>query len=276
MTLLSPDIETMSEQRLNPSVMKPGGAYNDACEHQGAGGELAFDLLSSAAAEVPLPPAGTPTVVADLGSSQGRNSLAPMRIAIDGLRARRPANHPIAFVHIDQPANDFTSLFELLDDSPDSYLDVRDVHAYAAGRSFYERVFPDDSITLAWSSFALHWLSTAPVELRDQLWAADAPRDLRACYADQARTDWEHFLDHRARELAPGGRLVVLAPSSPNRQTPWAPAEPVDFALRALQELVDDGVISSDELAAMVFPIYFRTPSEWLAPLHCGPLARTL
>jgi hypothetical protein len=41
-----------------------------------------------------------------------------MKVAIDGLRARAP-DASVTVVHVDQPANDFVSLFRLLNDSPD-------------------------------------------------------------------------------------------------------------------------------------------------------------
>jgi hypothetical protein len=44
-----------------------------------------------------------------------------MQASIEGLRVRAPGV-PVAVVHVDQPDNDFASLFALLNDSPDSYL----------------------------------------------------------------------------------------------------------------------------------------------------------
>jgi hypothetical protein len=51
--------------------------------------------------------------IVEYGSSQGRNSMAPMRMAIDALRFQSgPA--PIEIVHTDLPSNDFLALFEAL------------------------------------------------------------------------------------------------------------------------------------------------------------------
>jgi hypothetical protein len=61
-----------------------------------------------------------PIVIADYGSSQGKNSLAPMRAAIAALRRRLLPRRPICVVHVDVAENDFSTLFDLLDTAPDS------------------------------------------------------------------------------------------------------------------------------------------------------------
>ena len=80
-------------------------------------------------------------VIGDFGCAGGRNELEPMRIAIAAVRERAAA--PIMVVHTDLPANDFTSLFQTVEQSADSYLaGQRDVYAFAAGRSLYGPVAP--------------------------------------------------------------------------------------------------------------------------------------
>jgi hypothetical protein len=64
-----------------------------------------------------------------------------MRIAIRNLRERLAPDRPIAVFHIDQPSNDFNSLFEVLSSDLDRYvLDEPNVLPSAVGRSFYEQV----------------------------------------------------------------------------------------------------------------------------------------
>jgi salicylate 1-O-methyltransferase len=263
-----------TESQLRPSAMKAAGAYNEASQVQSAGGAVAFELLARAAEQVPLPAAGALTVIADLGSSQGRNSLAPMRIAIDTLRGRRKWDQPIAVVHADQPSNDFAALFELLERSPDSYRKAADnVHGYAIGRSFYERLFPAQSVTLAWSSYALHWLSRAPASLGDHICAWTASADLRAAFQNQAEADWQRFLEHRAHELRRGGSLVLVAPACHADGSGWEPVDIIVATEEIVVELAGDGVITREELGRMAFPAYRRNTADWQAPLRSGPLA---
>jgi hypothetical protein len=71
-----------------------------------------------------------------------------MQVAIDGLRSRAPGI-PVMVVHVDQPGNDFASLFGLLNESPDSYQrQYTGTYAAAVGRSFFEPVLPRGSVTL--------------------------------------------------------------------------------------------------------------------------------
>jgi hypothetical protein len=56
---------------------------------------LALPLLEKAARELALDPGDAPIVIADYGSSQGRNSLAPIRAALAALRGRLLPRRPI-------------------------------------------------------------------------------------------------------------------------------------------------------------------------------------
>jgi hypothetical protein len=121
-----------------------------------------------------------PVTVADLGAAGGRNELPPMRAAVDGLRTAG-VDAPIVVVHTDIPTNDFTTLFETIEHDPNTYLGAPDVFTFAAGRSFYERIFPASSVLLAWSAIAVHWLSRVPVPIPDHVYCefasgARAPR----------------------------------------------------------------------------------------------------
>jgi hypothetical protein len=65
--------------------------------------------------------------------------------------------------HIDQPSNDFNSLFEVLNTDPTScVIDKPDIYPAAIGKSSYEQVPPRGSVHLAWCSDAAVWLSRVP------------------------------------------------------------------------------------------------------------------
>jgi hypothetical protein len=77
-----------SEFTLSYAVMEGGGAYNRHATFQAGGARLAIPFLEKAAREVSVGPADLPVVIADYGLSQGKNSRAPVRIAIGELRPR--------------------------------------------------------------------------------------------------------------------------------------------------------------------------------------------
>ena len=105
----------MSNDQIPPSGgMEGAGAYNRHASLPARGGAFAVPHLENAARVASLDLSGEPIVIADYGSSQGRNSFAPMRAAITALRARVGAERQILVYHQDLPVNDFNALFEAL------------------------------------------------------------------------------------------------------------------------------------------------------------------
>jgi len=204
----------MSEQsRSFQSVMEGGGAYNQHARHQTAAASAAGQFLEQAVNNLALDHGGRPIVIADYGSSQGKNSQAPIRAAIRTLRPRLGPAHPIIVYHVDQPSNDFNSLFEVLA-APESYTrGDGNLFPCAIGRSFYENVLPPNSVHVAWSSYAAVWLSKVPAPIPNDLFCnlQSAPA-ARAAFQCQAAADWRTFLSLRGTELRTGGCLVVALP----------------------------------------------------------------
>jgi hypothetical protein len=104
------------------AAMEGGGSYNRNSAQQGAGAISALPLLEKAATSVAIEPDDGPVVIADFGSSQGRNSLLPIGAAVKSLRRRLGAHRPISVFHTDQPGNDFSTLFRVVHTDPGSYL----------------------------------------------------------------------------------------------------------------------------------------------------------
>ena len=76
------------ERESSHGVMEGGGSYNRHARVPAGGGGLALPLLEQAAQNIALDAGDQPVVIADYGSSQGKNSLAPMRAAIRVVRTR--------------------------------------------------------------------------------------------------------------------------------------------------------------------------------------------
>jgi hypothetical protein len=253
------------------AAMEGGGAYNRSSSVQAAGIEPAAPWLTEAAGLVPLGPPDVPLIVADYGSSQGRNSLRPLGCAIGVLRERAGGDRAISVIHTDLPGNDFSALFQTVAADPDSYLrGDANIFTYAIGRSFYEGLFPPSSVTLGWSSWAVQWMSRVPGVVPDHIhYSRSAVASVRAAYARQGAEDWQTFLVLRGRELRPGGRLVILL---------MALAEDGDFGFgpvmdhlqAALTEFVAEGSVAPAEHACMVIPTVGRSRSDLLAPFAVG------
>ena len=250
-------------------VMEGKGAYNRLSRIPGAGGGLAIPLLEEAAGLVTIG-SDRPIVIADYGSSQGKNSLAPIRAAIAVLRSRVGAARPILVYHTDLPDNDFSTLFEVVDADPDSYA-KQDPLAFpcAIGRSFYGPVLPAGYVDLGWSSYAAVWLSQVPMQIPGHFFIPDATGAVRAAFERQAALDWAKFLALRAAELRPGGRLVVALPAlGPDGRTAFSGL--MDHANATLAELVEQNVIRAEERARMTLGAYPRREAELVAPFAEG------
>jgi SAM dependent carboxyl methyltransferase len=207
-----------------------------------------------------------PMVLADYGSSEGENSLAPMRAAIAVLRARVGHERPIFVCHTDLPGNDFSSLFRVLHSHPDSYLrNEQNVFPSAVGRSFYQRILPPDYVDVAWSSYAAIWLSRIPCRIPDHFFALCSISAVRAEFARQAAMDWETFLCLRATELRLSGRLVVALPALAENKPPGFVAL-MDQANSVLSDLVARKIVSTQERDQIGLAIYPRSEPELLAP----------
>lgn len=237
------------------SAMEGGGFYNLHSLPQRAAGELGLPLWENACRAVA---ATNPTVVriADLGSSQGRNSIAPMKLALSILDGQ------VEITHQDLPANDFNALIRLVNDPAETYVDDKSrVFVGARAGSFYDPLFPDGSLHLAWSSIATHWMAAVPSAPVDHVLAHRAtPGPNRDVWIRQAREEWLRFLRCRAKELAPGGQFVQVGISRDAHDL---------GGTESFVELITEnlrGILTPQELRSLVFPIMHRSEEDWLWP----------
>jgi hypothetical protein len=258
------------------AVMKGHGFYNEHSRPQQKADSLGLPLLERAVGEMTVPQGPEPATVADFGAAQGRNSLEPMRLAVEKMRQRTSVSTPIVVVHTDLPQNDFGSLFTLVEGSPESYLrSVDNAFALAAGKSFYERIFPDSFLSLGWTAISVHWLSKVPCDIPDHVYAQRAGQRVREAYAEQASEDWRRFLGHRASELRPGGELIVVAVTTDGTGRIGGESL-MDLTNEPLQAMVDAGFIGPEEYSRMNMPAYHRTMEEFTDPLRSGALTEDL
>jgi SAM dependent carboxyl methyltransferase len=252
-------------------IMQGRGYYNQHSALQARSAAEADGMLERALAAVTIP-AGPPTI-ADFGSSQGHNSMRQIALMLDRLTERIGRERDVRVVHTDLPHCDYTSLFVTLETSPDSYRRGRPyAFASAIGHSFYNRLLPEGSLTLGWSSFALHWMSALPTALREHIWPVRASSDEGKALAEVAAADWRNFLTHRAEELTRGGQLVLVVGAVD--ETGATGLEPMmDLANDILRLLVTEGKLGAQAYGAMTIPSRPRSGAEFTAPFDKGDVA---
>ncbi|WP_409371165.1 class I SAM-dependent methyltransferase [Mycolicibacterium fluoranthenivorans] len=246
----------------------PGSAFYTAGSRlQAAGLKRAITLFEQAAQVVPIPAAPRPIVLADYGAANGHNSLLPISAAIAVLRQRTRTEHSIMVTHTDVPDNDFSALFHILAEDPDSYL-KKDPAAYASavGRSYYAQIIPSNSVNLGWSAWSVLWLGRVPAPVPDHIHASfSADAQVRAAHQKQAAFDWHEFVAFRGRELCPGGRAVVLTMAvSEDGEFGYRPV--LQALMAELTELAARGVITDAELSRMNIPIAGRRAADFHSP----------
>jgi hypothetical protein len=276
---LAAAMERRSVDPPRAGVMESEGGYarRSATQHGAAG--FGFPLIRPAIEAVELGTGEAPLVLADFGAAQGNNSLEAIRRALAVLRERAP-DRPAFVVHTDIPGNDFTTLCETLEAAPDRYTrDRPEVLPLMAGRSLYDRVFPAGQLRFGWTASTLHWLRRVPGPVADHFFVQlSSDAEARESYASQSAADWRDFLDHRARELAPGAGIVIVDVAMDEQGITGSEAlfECLQDALVSCRER---GLIGADECARMVYPTWFRSLDELRAPFaprHVGPTGEEL
>jgi hypothetical protein len=256
-------------------AMEGSGFYNRNSNLQAAGIELALPLFEDAAQTVQVDEESqAPLVIADYGSSQGRNSMRPMRLAIETFRKRFGPDRAIEVIHTDLPSNDFTSLFTTLQEDGGSYLAGQSrVFPSAVGRSYFEPILPGGRVHLAWNTWTLHWMSRNPVEVPDHLLAAmSVSKGAREAVRLQQAQDWAAFLAARSAEMAHGAKLVSLSMGRTPEVHGW------DWVLgelwKSAVDMADDGLLSPGELLRFTTPAAGRWTDDLKAPFtdgsYCG------
>jgi len=253
-------------------AMQGRGDYNRNSVLQAANLTSALPFFAAAAATVLIEGADA-IVIADYGASQGRNSLPPMRAALQALRARAGEGRPVQIIHTDLPSNDFAALFTMLDEDAASYTaNDKNVFALAVGRSFYTAVLPSASVHLGWSSNALHWMSRNPVNVPDHGWAIfSASAAAREAVEQRLADDWRDFLLARAAELRVGAKLVC---QFMGRGPDSHGFEFVSNALwRSITDMAQAGLLTQEELLHMTSPAAGRSVAQVQAPFANGLFA---
>jgi SAM-dependent methyltransferase len=246
--------------------MEGGGVYDHHNEYQMRGGLLHADLIATAASEILPDDRRGSVVLVDYGCAQGRVSNPLIRTAIERLRRAYP-DVPVQVYHNDLLTNDWASLFDRLR-SEDSYLTVAGgpVTPLVSATSFYEPVAPRGIVDLGLSFAAIQWLSSpGPRGCGSALYFDQLEHGPRAEMARQAHADWTRFLERRADELAPGGRLVLDMMGVPDGGTA-AGHQAWQLVRDICEGMQRDGLLEAARLDDYVLPVYERSADEVRRP----------
>jgi hypothetical protein len=254
--------------------MKGAGFYDQHSTAQLATIQALQGWVEEATAGLPLPAAAQPVTVLDLGSSEGGNAVRLLGMVVAGLR-RRTAQ-PVQTICSDLPSNNFSRLFANLEEARRRGLLDAGVYPGAVASSFYGPLLPPGTVHLATSFNALNWLDQLPAVAIPDFVAYRRPHpprkglavsaEVTAAFSRQAEQDLVRFLECRARELVPGGKLVLATPGDSDQ------ARVIDGLYDVLNDacldLVAAGRLGREQYERLTIPCYFRTVAEVRAPLE--------
>ena len=202
----------------------------------------------------------------DLGSSNGHNTLLLADEVVRTLHEQNP-QRPIRLTLNDLPSNDWKAVaLELYEGEGHSDIAshgvlANDIYtAFAAGSMFSRPVVPPETIDLAVTTIAIHWLSRHP----------DAPlgRYLvpnQAGVSPESHADWQtvsdqdlrKFFGNRSMEIKTGGTLLITWPAEGMWSIFVSPMQ------EAIERAAARGMVPATMVEGFSYPAYFHTLEEF-------------
>jgi gibberellin A4 carboxyl methyltransferase len=195
-------------------------------------------------------------LIADYGCSEGFNSNHFFNQLLSQFRAQ--FSTPVQITHTDLPNNNWTVVNSILNESPESYLRLPNVFSATLGRSFFNQLFPNNSILLGVAFFSFHYFSTKPVREPGE------EGFLFKGFVEQGLKDMRTLIRHRVNELASGGFLIFIIPyrsSVPNMAM-------AKIFFGAFQKLAQAGTITEQQLKRITWNYYIAAIEEWRSALE--------
>jgi len=263
-----------SNRTARTMAMKSGGYYSERTRGAKDVIDNATGMLLEAVDAIAPPSDHQPIRLADFGAADGGTSATAWYRCIEHLRDRFPGVQ-VQVTYTDLPSNDFSTLFKNLLgfgalDAKTYLTDIKDVFVSACGIGFHQQLLPDATLDIGFSATAMHYISEKPCPIENHVHMVGATGDTLAAYAQQAKHNWDDLLTARAKELRPGGRLVMLNFGIDEQGRYLGNTGGVNmfdtFSL-LWRQMANEGTISEDEFIQTAFPQYYRTIEEFCAPL---------
>jgi hypothetical protein len=202
--------EEVSVQKDETQVMMTS-SYNENSCAQSAGGidtaekiKLCVDLLRKSA------PDKDTFTIAEFGCAGGGNSVGAISTMLEAVTD--VAQHLFVFMN-DREQNDWDVLRHTIQTSFSAELNSGRMSLQTCPGSMYSSLpsIPSKSVDIAFTNYALNWLSCVPSTFPEGVYIHDLPMSSEHAklWADAQHADLHNFLKERSRELASGGFLVL-------------------------------------------------------------------
>ena len=220
--------------------------------------------------------------IVDLGSADGSSSIETLQYAIKTLNDDGGSASPIP-IHLtfeEHPSSNKEKLQHTLD-MHDDWFKANNIQRYVLMKSFYQHLFPKETIDFMMSYICLHWLDSTDVnksilewksmnsssddrslsewtQINETTVPADAKEEWRTRLADKHLA---RFLSLRSLEMRPGAELLLVMVGHPHEFL-----TPVDGGAgpltRAMKQCIKRGELREEVLRHTIIPYYLRTPED--------------
>ncbi|CAK7349659.1 unnamed protein product [Dovyalis caffra] len=252
-------------------------SYAKNSYHQGQAIHAVKELIKEEITEkldITMFPSSDTFRIVDMGCSAGPNTFFAVQNVLEavekkyqgqGLDHCRLPEYQVFFN--DHSSNDFNTLFTSLPPN-------RNYYVAGVPGSFHVRLFPEASLHIVISSYAIQWISHIPKELVDKsspawnkgrTYYAHAGVETIKAYADQFAKDMDNFLHFRALEVVPGGMVLLTIPGGRwdgDSDYQILPNTLHDLLESCIVDMAKKGIISEEKLDSFNVPQYFPSPQE--------------
>ena len=205
------------DKKNNNVGTKMSDDYNNSGKIQTKFGNLLVDELSKTIKEINinnperLQNNNEPFIICDLGCSLGLSSIQFLQEIFTEIR-KINKNLPIEVYLEDTPFNDFSLTLKTVNENLKEFSGVK---YHTLPISFYEKLFPANSVDLFYSSFAMNWLPGCPFSQNQLIYACDNNKEFQPDYdkmESYINNCWGTQMELRNTELKPNGRILVNIP----------------------------------------------------------------
>lgn len=257
--------------------MKGGGYYDAHSNAQRSAMDVFLPWIVESVPEIPVEN-GASFDVLDIGSSEGANAIHALGHIV--AKYRTISDGAVRVLFDDLPTNDFNRLFSNLFPGGSPVIPGANIFVGAIGGSAFGQLVPSGSLQVATTFNAIGFLESKPDAPMPNFIlpmppGPHAPRETVSVTVEeqnpfrlQADKDLHRFYEARAREITTGGRLLIQVFG---RQGDVSTSHGIyDVLSDALLDAVEDEILPDEIYRELVFPIYFRTVEELVAPLEAG------
>jgi hypothetical protein len=257
--------------------MKGDGYYDAHSKEQRSASDAFLPWIEDSISKLPITSdCKTSFGILDIGSSEGGNAIYVMNRLINKLRC--VSNLPIWVFFNDLPTNDFNHLFANLFPGGTKALSGPNIFPCAIGGTAFGRLVPPQALNIATTFNAISFLDKKPdAKLPNYILpmgpgplasrkCVSVSEDERTPFRLQAEDDLHKFYSARAEEFVSGGKLLV---QTFGRDERFSTSYGIyDVLSDAVLNCIEDGILPRKIYEELIFPIYFRTVEELVAPLE--------